>query len=61
MITNFIAFFVKSLLKFKFIASFSNIIELKNLGNVLYKVKGMWENEETTTVQGLKDMGEEKL
>lgn len=48
--------------KFKFITSFNNITELKKkLGKVLYKVKGMWENEVTTPVQGLRDMGEEKL
>jgi hypothetical protein len=53
---------VKSfLLKFKFIATFNNIIEFKKIGKVLYKIKGTWENEATTPVQGLKDMGEEKL
>ena len=33
--------------------SCNKIVDLKNLGKFLYKVKGKWENGETETMQGL--------
>ena len=46
---------------YKKISSCNKIIELKILGNVLYKIKGEGEKGVTKTVQSLEEVRDEKL